>query len=120
VHSWLHFVWACPKEFEPDANTVEIARVAGIGKIEIKTVPEKQLREHTLCTQMFGPAWDKRKKLVIESRSFMDSRYVCFSHFLEFLRVLLDSKYIYLQPTSRTSQHEWGHSWTTSSFVIGC
>jgi hypothetical protein len=95
VHSWLHFVCACPKEFEPNANTVEIARVAGIGKIEIKTIPEKQLREHTLCTQMFGPAWDKRKKLVIESRSFMDSRYVCFSHFLEFLRVLLDSKYIY-------------------------
>jgi hypothetical protein len=81
VHSWLHFVCACPKEFEPDANTMEIARVAGIGKIEIKTVPEKQLREHTLCTQMFGPAWDKRKKLVIESRSFMDSRYVCFRTF---------------------------------------
>ena len=78
MHSWLHFVCACPKEFEPNANTVEIARVAGISKIEIKTVPEKQLRVQTLCTQMFGPAWDKRKKLVIESRSFMDSRYVCF------------------------------------------
>jgi hypothetical protein len=86
VHSWLllavvlpfHFVCACPKELEPDANTMEIARGAGISIIEIKTVPEKQLREQTLCTQMFGPAWDKRKKLVIESRSFMDSRYVCF------------------------------------------
>jgi hypothetical protein len=86
VHSWLllavvlpfHFVCACPKELEPDANTMEIARGAGISIIEIKTVPEKQLRVQTLCTQMFGPAWDKRKKLVIESRSFMDSRYVCF------------------------------------------
>jgi hypothetical protein len=44
---------------------MEIGRGAGISIIEIKTVLEKQLREQTLCTQMFGPAWDKRKKLVI-------------------------------------------------------
>ncbi|TVU28153.1 hypothetical protein EJB05_19662 [Eragrostis curvula] len=43
VHSWLllaavlpfHFVCACPKGFEPDAKTVEIAKSAGISKIEI-------------------------------------------------------------------------------------
>ncbi|KAI9200608.1 hypothetical protein LWI28_010504 [Acer negundo] len=43
VHSWLllaavvpfHFVCACPEGFEPDKETVEKARKAGISKIEI-------------------------------------------------------------------------------------
>lgn len=43
VHSWLllaavvpfHFVCACPEGFEPDGETVEKARAAGVSKIEI-------------------------------------------------------------------------------------
>ncbi|AQK54550.1 Ornithine carbamoyltransferase chloroplastic [Zea mays] len=52
VHSWLllaavlpfHFVCACPKGFEPDANTVEIARSAGISKIEITNSPREAVK----------------------------------------------------------------------------
>ncbi|KAJ8762378.1 hypothetical protein K2173_007536 [Erythroxylum novogranatense] len=52
VHSWLmlasvvpfHFVCACPKGFEPDAKTVEKARQAGIGKIEITNDPKEAVR----------------------------------------------------------------------------
>ncbi|CAM0944910.1 unnamed protein product [Alopecurus aequalis] len=51
VHSWLllaavipfHFVCACPKGFEPDANTVEIARRAG-SKIEISNDPKEAVK----------------------------------------------------------------------------
>ena len=47
VHSWLrlaavlpfHFVCACPSGYEPDAETVERARRAGISKIEISNNP---------------------------------------------------------------------------------
>lgn len=43
MHSWLllasvipfHFVCACPKGFEPDAETVEKAQKTGVSKIEI-------------------------------------------------------------------------------------
>lgn len=52
VHSWLllaavipfHFVCACPKGFEPDAKTVEIARSAGISKIEITNDPREAVK----------------------------------------------------------------------------
>ncbi|XP_015884613.3 ornithine transcarbamylase, chloroplastic [Ziziphus jujuba] len=52
VHSWLllasvvsfHFVCACPKGFEPDKNTVERARQAGISKIEITNDPKEAVR----------------------------------------------------------------------------
>ncbi|KAG8654643.1 hypothetical protein MANES_05G157200v8 [Manihot esculenta] len=52
VHSWLlmasvipfHFVCACPKGFEPDAKTVEMARQAGISKIEITNDPKEAVR----------------------------------------------------------------------------
>jgi ornithine carbamoyltransferase len=52
VHSWLllaavipfHFVCACPKGFEPDAKTVEIARNAGISKIEITNDPREAVK----------------------------------------------------------------------------
>ncbi|KAK0575618.1 hypothetical protein LWI29_003860 [Acer saccharum] len=48
VHSWLllaavvpfHFVCACPKGFEPDKETVEKARKAGISQIEITNDPK--------------------------------------------------------------------------------
>uniref|UniRef100_A0ACD5YS23 Uncharacterized protein n=1 Tax=Avena sativa TaxID=4498 RepID=A0ACD5YS23_AVESA len=51
VHSWLllaavipfHFVCACPKGFEPDAKTVEIARNAG-SKIEITNDPKEAVK----------------------------------------------------------------------------
>lgn len=51
VHSWLllaavlplHFVCACPKGFEPDAKTVEIARSAG-SKIEITNDPKEAVK----------------------------------------------------------------------------
>ena len=51
MHSWLllaavipfHFVCACPKGFEPDANTVEIARTAG-SKIEISNDPKEAVK----------------------------------------------------------------------------
>uniref|UniRef100_A0A0E0CQB5 ornithine carbamoyltransferase n=1 Tax=Oryza meridionalis TaxID=40149 RepID=A0A0E0CQB5_9ORYZ len=51
VHSWLrlaalfplHFVCACPKGFEPDAKTVEIARIAG-SKIEITDDPMEAVK----------------------------------------------------------------------------
>lgn len=49
VHSWLllasivpfHFVCACPKGFEPDADTVARARQTGISKIEITNDPKE-------------------------------------------------------------------------------
>lgn len=52
VHSWLlmasvipfHFVCACPKGFEPDENTVEKARQAGISKIEIMNDPKEAVK----------------------------------------------------------------------------
>ena len=52
MHSWLllaavlpfHFVCACPKGFEPDAKTVEIARSAGISKIEITNDPREAVK----------------------------------------------------------------------------
>uniref|UniRef100_A0A804PN87 ornithine carbamoyltransferase n=1 Tax=Zea mays TaxID=4577 RepID=A0A804PN87_MAIZE len=52
VHSWLllavvlpfHFVCACPKGFEPDAHTVEMARGAGISKIEITNSPREAVK----------------------------------------------------------------------------
>lgn len=48
VHSWLlmaavipfHFVCACPKGFEPDEQTVQKAREAGVSKIEITNDPK--------------------------------------------------------------------------------
>lgn len=52
VHSWLrlaavvpfHFVCACPKGFEPDAETVEFARKAGISKIDIINDPMEAVK----------------------------------------------------------------------------
>ncbi|KAF3969626.1 hypothetical protein CMV_006602 [Castanea mollissima] len=52
VHSWLllasvipfHFVCACPKGFEPDEQTAEKARKAGISKIEITNDPKEAVR----------------------------------------------------------------------------
>lgn len=52
VHSWLllaavvpfHFVCACPKGFEPDEETVQKARQAGISKIEITNDPKEAVR----------------------------------------------------------------------------
>ncbi|CAK9317261.1 unnamed protein product [Citrullus colocynthis] len=52
VHSWLllasvvplHFVCACPKGFEPDKNTVEKARQAGVSKIEITNDPKEAVK----------------------------------------------------------------------------
>lgn len=52
VHSWLllaavvpfHFVCACPKSFEPDKETVEKARKAGISKIEITNDPKEAVQ----------------------------------------------------------------------------
>lgn len=52
VHSWLllasvvplHFVCACPKGFEPDAKTIEIAKSAGISKIEITNDPKEAVK----------------------------------------------------------------------------
>ncbi|KAK3043269.1 hypothetical protein RJ639_002512 [Escallonia herrerae] len=52
VHSWLllasvvpfHFVCACPKGFEPDKKTVEKARQAGVGKIEITNDPKEAVK----------------------------------------------------------------------------
>ncbi|KAH7524113.1 hypothetical protein FEM48_Zijuj06G0084500 [Ziziphus jujuba var. spinosa] len=52
VHSWLllasvvsfHFVCACPKGFEPDKDTVERARQAGISRIEITNDPKEAVR----------------------------------------------------------------------------
>lgn len=52
VHSWLllaavipfHFVCACPKGFEPDEETVEKARQAGVSKIEITSDPKEAVR----------------------------------------------------------------------------
>lgn len=49
MHSWLllasivpfHFVCACPKDFEPDAETVQKARLAGLSKIEITHDPKE-------------------------------------------------------------------------------
>lgn len=40
----FHFVCACPKGFEPDAKTVEMARQAGISKIEITNDPKEAVR----------------------------------------------------------------------------
>ncbi|KAL3321846.1 hypothetical protein AABB24_039461 [Solanum stoloniferum] len=53
VHSWLllaavipfHFVCACPKGFEPDQQTVEKARQAGVSKIEITNDPKEAVRD---------------------------------------------------------------------------
>ncbi|XVE94681.1 hypothetical protein REPUB_Repub02eG0029900 [Reevesia pubescens] len=53
VHSWLllavvvpfHFVCACPKGFEPDKETVEKARQAGISKIEITNDPKEAVKD---------------------------------------------------------------------------
>lgn len=52
VHSWLlmasvipfHFVCACPGGFEPDKETVEKARQAGISKIEITNDPKEAVK----------------------------------------------------------------------------
>ncbi|XP_047308921.1 ornithine transcarbamylase, chloroplastic isoform X1 [Impatiens glandulifera] len=52
VHSWLllaavipfHFVCACPKGFEPDQKTVELAQQAGISKIEITNDPKEAVK----------------------------------------------------------------------------
>ncbi|XP_015061637.1 ornithine carbamoyltransferase, chloroplastic-like [Solanum pennellii] len=53
VHSWLllaavipfHFVCACPKGFQPDQNTVEKARQAGVSKIEITNDPKEAVKD---------------------------------------------------------------------------
>ncbi|KAH0705220.1 hypothetical protein KY290_009913 [Solanum tuberosum] len=53
VHSWLllaavipfHFVCACPKGFEPDQETVEKARQAGVSKIDITNDPKEAVRD---------------------------------------------------------------------------
>lgn len=47
VHSWIRlaakfnfeFVCACPKGFEPDAATVELANSSGVGKVSISNDP---------------------------------------------------------------------------------
>lgn len=40
----FHFVCACPKGFEPDKETVEKARKAGISKIEITNDPKEAVQ----------------------------------------------------------------------------
>ncbi|KAI3821997.1 hypothetical protein L1987_09578 [Smallanthus sonchifolius] len=52
VHSWLllaavipfHFVCVCPKGYEPDPKTVEIAQQAGVSKIEITHDPKEAVK----------------------------------------------------------------------------
>ncbi|KAK1436041.1 hypothetical protein QVD17_01816 [Tagetes erecta] len=52
VHSWLllaavipfHFVCVCPKGYEPDAKTIEIAQQAGVSKIEITHDPKEAVK----------------------------------------------------------------------------
>ncbi len=47
VHSWLrmaqrlplHFVCACPDDYQPDAATFEAARQAGLSQVEISHDP---------------------------------------------------------------------------------
>ena len=53
VHSWLHlamrlplhFVCCCPKDYEPDENTVKRAKEAGISKIEIIHEPKEAVKD---------------------------------------------------------------------------
>lgn len=52
VHSWLrfaavvpiHFVCACPRGFEPDAATVEMARATGLSRIDIVNDPKEAVK----------------------------------------------------------------------------
>eukprot|EP00897_Mesotaenium_endlicherianum_P005307 jgi/Mesen1/4804/ME000243S03981 len=52
VHSWLrlaavvpfHFVCACPRGYEPDAETVAMARAAGISTVEISYDPMEAVK----------------------------------------------------------------------------
>ncbi|GAQ82402.1 Ornithine carbamoyltransferase [Klebsormidium nitens] len=62
VHSWLrlaaivplHFVCACPRGFEPDAATVELARKAGVSKIEISNDPMEAVKDATV---VYSDVW---------------------------------------------------------------
>jgi ornithine carbamoyltransferase len=77
VHSWLrlaavlpfHFVCACPRGYEPDAETVERARRAGISKIEISNDPAEAVKDANV---IYADVWasmgqkedaDNRKKV---------------------------------------------------------
>lgn len=40
----FHFVCACPKGFEPERETIEKARQAGISKIEITNDPQEAVQ----------------------------------------------------------------------------
>jgi ornithine carbamoyltransferase len=52
VHSWLrlaarlpfHFVCCCPEGYEPDEDTVALARAAGVGTVEVSHDPQEAVR----------------------------------------------------------------------------
>ena len=41
----MHFVCCCPEGYEPDENTVKIAKKAKISKIEISNIPNQAVKD---------------------------------------------------------------------------
>ena len=107
MHSWLllaavlpfHFVCACPKGFEPDAKTVEIARSAGISKIEITNDPREAVKGADVVYTDVWASMGQKEEADYRKQKFQGFTVCLFftlSTFLKFLCVLLDSNHIYL------------------------
>ncbi|CAI9106491.1 OLC1v1005663C1 [Oldenlandia corymbosa var. corymbosa] len=70
VHSWLllaaiipfHFVCACPKGFEPDAETVRKAQQTGLSKIEITHDPKEAVKgAHVVYSDVWASMGQKEE-----------------------------------------------------------
>lgn len=96
MHSWLllasvvsfHFVCACPKGFEPDKNTVERARQAGISKIEITNDPKEAVRGADV---VYSDVWASmgQKEEAAYRRQVFEGFQVCIVSLMILLLVIL-------------------------------
>jgi ornithine carbamoyltransferase len=101
VHSWLllavvlpfHFVCACPKGFEPDAHTVEMARGAGISKIEITNSPREAVKGADVVYIDVWASMGQKEEVDYRKQKFQGFT-VCL--FFTLSRFCVYSKYIYI------------------------
>ena len=101
MHSWLlladvlpfHFVCACPKGFEPDAHTVEMARGAGISKIEITNSPREAVKGADVVYIDVWASMGQKEEVDYRKQKFQGFT-VCL--FFTLSRFCVYSKYIYI------------------------
>lgn len=90
VHSWLlmasvipfHFVCACPKGFEPDKETVEKARKAGISKIEITNDPKEVVQGADVVYSDVWASMGQKEEAAYRKQAFQGFQVICWHNLL--------------------------------------